>query len=104
MWIGEKNPKDNRIRFHFFPNTWWIKFCAAIACFYTAGEMVLGIYKTPESFHRDDIFTGLIYYLSKEPISWMAPLFMVGLGFWCLYLSLTHLYVDKNRRPKSVKR
>jgi hypothetical protein len=91
MWIGDKYPKDNKIRLHFFPNTWWVKFCAAIGCFYVAYEMIEGHYKTTEIWSTYDIINPIIHYLSKEPISWMAPLLMVGLGLWCLFLALSDL-------------
>lgn len=104
MWIGDKDSKDSKIRIHFFPNNWCVKLCSAIACFYISIEMILGDYKTPEFIDKDDIFNWLIYYLSKEPISWMAPLFMAGLGFYCLCLSLTHLNSDKNKLPKKRRK
>jgi hypothetical protein len=98
MVIGiNKNPKDSKIRLHFVPNTWWVKLFAAIGCFYIAYEMIQGNYKTPNFIHRDDIFNMLILFLSKEPISWLAPLFMVGLGLWCLFLSFSDL--NSNKRP-----
>ena len=97
MWIGDKYPKDNKVRLHFFPNKRFVKIFAAIGCFYTAYELFTENYIKTELWSTYDIITPIIYYLSKEPISWIAPLLILLMGFWCLFLAFTDQKIKQKR-------